>query len=122
MLEYACICKQSTPVGGSMHRVGLQTANAHTKKHKPLVTSARLHLCMFTQLNGISAPVFNTSMDNGVVTMPETPKMTISPVFLLQLSLCSSEDEMGYSSTLPCLGTVAPKPPADMSMDRMCSH
>lgn len=40
----------------------------------------------------------------------------------LQHPLCSTEDEMGYSSTRPCWGTVAPKAPADMSMDRTCSH
>lgn len=48
MLEHARTCTQCTPVGGSMHRVGLQTANPRTKRQKPLVSSARLHLWMFT--------------------------------------------------------------------------
>lgn len=44
-----------------MHKVGLQTATTHTKK-KPLASSARRYLFMFTAGQPVSAPVWK--MDN----------------------------------------------------------
>lgn len=47
-----------------MDQVVRKNTNSHTKKKKPIVSSARLRL--FTAVQRVSAPVQSTSMDFGV--------------------------------------------------------
>lgn len=68
--RHNCVCTQSSTVGGDMHLVG--AFNVHTKKKKPLVFWARLHLFMFAAVQRVSAPTL-------FLLLLKTLTMTITP-------------------------------------------
>lgn len=94
---------------------------ANGKRHVHKEEPAGRHL--FTAVQRVSAPVYNTSMDSGVHIMTtsviftlEMPTKCILLAFLLQRPpqvAHSTINSTTKSVSLPRLGTVAPTPPAD---------
>lgn len=54
-------------VGGGMIQVGLQTTNIHTEEEETLESSARLHLCLLTAVQLLSALGQNSPTVNRVL-------------------------------------------------------
>lgn len=113
MSKHSCICWRSSTVGCGRDQDVRKTTNSHTKKKKPIVSSASLRL--FTAVRCVSAPVQTTSADFGVhafiyyahsFCMLETTTDIWPPLWLRHLP-CSTEGEMELrAGPLQCLGTL----------------
>lgn len=104
MPEHACVCTQSNTVGGSTHKVGLQTAHAKKRRlhHqlgdvrlRSLQVSLSLRWCGKWTVNGVH-------LLSTLFLALEAPTTTILQAFLLQHPSCTAMfglDPMGQLNT-----------------------